>query len=218
MNGRLPVAWVGWVALVACGGEAPRVQAATTNEVSPQSSPGAASFSEDDAAFKRFHSVRFKLFIPLPDRVAWRIDDHLRREFVAVHPPTHSTLVLYEFMEPELVNRAKCETFTRELGFVPPGELRTVEDLATVGPEAYDTRVWVALRTGGGPGASLEGHVFAFGAYVHKCLFFHFSSEVASDRDEPVLSSRLAVARLRILGGLTVEPFDEPPRAKPGRD
>ena len=40
--------------------------------------------------------------------------------------------------------------------------------------------------------------------------------EKVIDRFEDVLSARLATARLRILGGIVLEPFDEPPRDKVG--
>jgi hypothetical protein len=192
------------------------VQAATSNE--PQQPSGPAVFSDDDRSLVRFHSLRFKLSIPLPDGQAWRVDDHSRRELLATHAPTHSALLIYLFTEPDLMNRQKCEARARELGLVARGDLRTVEDAVTVGPEAYDTRVWVALAAGRAPGDKLAGHVFGFGAYIHKCLFFHYASDVASDHDEPLLSARLATARTRILAGIGVDPFDAPPRERPGAD
>jgi hypothetical protein len=198
----------------ACGAAEPSVQAPTAGPVAPSTGPVVFA---DDGALKRFRSNRFRVSIPLPDGRTWKIDDHTRPELVARHAPTSSSLTLYSSIEPDLVNRQKCEERARALGLVPPGELRTVEDQATVGPDAYDTRIWVALSAGRAAGAPLVGHVFAFGAYIHKCLFFHFASEVASDRFEDALSSRLATARLRIFGGLALEAFDEPPRDKVGR-
>jgi hypothetical protein len=193
-----------------CAAGAPVVAPASADRPSP-----VASFPDDDRALRRFRSVRFHLSIPLPDGEGWRIDDHSHRELVATHAATRSKLVVYSFLEPELMNRRLCEARARELGLVPQGELRTVEDGPTVGPDGYDTRVWVALQPGRAPGAPLGGHVFAFGAFVRKCFVFHYASEVGSDVDDAVLSSRLATARLRILRGIVVEPFDEPPREKP---
>jgi hypothetical protein len=191
-------------------GAAERVQAAPGSGVDAPK-PSAGQFPDDERALLRFRSARFKLTVPLPDGRAWRIDDHTHRELVATHAGTHSTVTAYAFLEPQLVNRQRCEERARELGLVPTAPLQTVEDAVTVGPGAFDTRVWVALEASkeGGP---LTGHLLAFGAYIHKCIVFHFASEVSTDRDEPLLSSRLAVARLRIFGGLAVEPFDEPPR------
>jgi hypothetical protein len=204
--------------VAACGaGEETAVQAPPNLPVA--SSLTDASFPDDDRPLKRFHSARFKLSIPLPDGPAWKIDDHTRPQLVATHAPTSSRLTVMTTIEPELMNRQKCELRARESGLVPGGTsedggagFRTVEDTPTIGPEAYDTRVWVMLQPGGKPGTALRGHVFAFGAYIRKCLFVHFESEVSSDRQEDVLSARLATARLRIVGGIALEPFDEPRR------
>jgi hypothetical protein len=206
-------------AISACGGEAPAVQAPTEPSRASAAAPEDPAFPGEDQPLKRFHSVRFKLWLPLPDGPAWRIDDHARPELVATHAATSSKLTLMTTIEPELMNRRKCEERARAAGFVPePGggsqNFRTVEDQAIVGPDAYDTRIWVMLQPGGKPGTSLRGHVFAFGAYIRKCLLVHFESEVSSDKLEDVLSERLATARLRIVGGIALEPFDEPPRAK----
>ena len=109
------------------------------------------------------------------------------------------------------MSRQKCEARARALGLVKDEGLMTVEDAVTVGPGPYDTRAWVALSARA-PGEPLVGHLYAFGGYVRHCLIFHFASEVASDADEGVLSSRLASARTRILGGVELEPFDVPAR------
>ncbi len=200
-----------------CGGEAPTVQAPTTGNAAV--APVDAAFLDADKPLKRYHSARFKLSIPLPDGPAWKIDDHSGPALVATHAPTSSTLTVLTTIERELMNREKCEARARASGLVPEGarsaELRTVEDLATIGPEAYDTRIWVALQPGSKPSTPLRGHVLVFGAYVRKCLFVHYESAVPSDKLEDVLSARLATARLRIVGGIALEPFDEPRRDKP---
>ncbi len=107
--------------------------------------------------------------------------------------------------EDDLVNRQKCETRARELGWVTSTTLTTVEDQTTIGPEAYDSRIWVALDAAK-PGGALEGHVYLFGAFVRRCLLVHVSTKVASAKDEDVLSERLALARARIVRGLTIDP------------
>ena len=56
----------------------------------------------------------------------------------------------------------------------------------------------------------------AFGGYLRKCFAFVFSTEVAGVAEEPLLSSRLAFARARILGGMRLgDVFDAPPRPDP---
>ena len=204
--------------LAACGGAGqegqPLAAVAPSASASSSAPAGAASFPEE-VKLARFHSKRFAMVVPLPDGKAWRIDDHTHTELTATHAATQSKLVVTLFADPELMNRQKCEEKARERKLVPPGEMRTVEEKITIGPETYDTRVWVAIEPGA-PGKPLVGHVFAFGGFLRKCLFFHFSSEVPSANDEDVLSARLAVARTRVLDGITLDPFAEPPREKPG--
>jgi hypothetical protein len=112
------------------------------------------------------------------------------------------------------MSRQKCEERARELKLVPGPELQTLEDAVKVFPDAFDTRVWVALQPGASAEQPVVGHVLAFGGFLRKCLFFHFASEVPSARYESVLSSRLAVARLRIFGGLDVDSVAEVPRSR----
>jgi hypothetical protein len=158
-----------------------------------------------------FHSRRYRMTIPLPTPRAWTIDDHSRAEMVAIDAATRSTLVVLSEDEPTLVNHDMCEARARTLGLVPAAPLSTVEDVVTVGPEAYDTRIRVAIETAGN--AKLVGHVLAFGAYVKKCLIVHLATEVAaSDRDEPALSQRLALARVRTIGGIRVDAPGSIPR------
>ena len=59
--------------------------------------------------------------------------------------------------------------------------------------------------------------LLAFGAYVRKCLFVHLTSSVASERDEATLSQRLAVARVKLVTGITIDELDTIPREKPGQ-
>jgi hypothetical protein len=122
-----------------------------------------------------------------------------------VHEATRSRLVLATWNERELMNRARCEERARARGLVP-ADLETVEDSATVGPEAFDTRVWVAVRPGKTAEAPVSGHVFAFGAFIRRCLFVHFESEVPTGKDEEVLSSRLALVKVRLVGALVMDP------------
>lgn len=172
----------------------------------------------DEAAWGKFHSKRFQLTIPLPEGRAWKIDDHARRELVAVHPPTTSTLTVHAFYANKLMSHARCEARARSEGLVSKHEMTTIESAVTVGPEAYDTRVLVTVEPKSDKG--LTGHLFLFGAFVRRCLFVHLETSVPSKDDEDVLSSRLAVARVKLLGGLKLDPprtTDDPdlPREKP---
>jgi hypothetical protein len=205
------------LALASCG---PPAAPATT--APPERATVVASaprYPTEDAAWGRYHSKRFQLSFPLPDGKAWRIDDHSRPSLFALHDATSSRVWVQATQEDELVNRHKCEARARELGWVTSTKLTTVEDETTIGPEAYDSRIWVALDAAK-PGGAIEGHVYLFGAFIRRCLFVHVSTLVPSAKDEDVLSERLALARARIVRSLTLDPprvTDEAtvPRDKP---
>ena len=151
--------------------------------------------------------------MPLPDARAWAVDDASRPELVAAHKPTHSLLVAKMFTDPDLVNRARCEQKSRDLGLVPMAmqSARTIEDEALAAPEDFDTRVWVAIRAGKKDG-ELVGDVFLFGAHIRKCIFVHYATIVPTDHDADVLSDRLAAARLHIVHDISVDAIEAVPR------
>jgi hypothetical protein len=148
--------------------------------------------------------------LALPDGKTWRIDDHSQPDLVATHAPTRSKLLVAVFHADQLVGRTQCEALSRTRNLVPSGDLRTLEDETAFTQETFDTRVWVAIDARGGPGGSLVGYVMAFGGFLRKCFAFVFSTQVDGASDEPVLASRLAFARARILGGLTVDDVLQP--------
>jgi hypothetical protein len=174
----------------------------------------------DEGTWAKFHSKRFQVTVPLPDGHAWKIDDHREPQLLAVHPATSSRLNLIATQEENLMNRQRCEERARALGMVPSAALTTVEDEVHVGPEAYDSRIWVALDPAR-PDGSVEGHVFLFGAFLRRCLLVHLTTSVPSAKDEEVLASRLVIANARIVKAIAVDPLrttDDAvvPRDKPG--
>jgi hypothetical protein len=177
--------------------------------------PPAVAFSDDPRPLPRFHSKRFSLSLPLPDGHAWRIDDHSGEALVARHAPTRSTVTVAVFRSDELAGRSQCEALARERKLVPPGELQILEDQSGITNETFDTRTVVAVQPGAGPDQPLVGHVMAFGGFLRKCFVFDFSTEVDGAADEAILSARLAYARARILGGMTIEALGTVPREKP---
>jgi hypothetical protein len=200
----------------ACGGTqpAPPLPLATSATASPSASATAASFPEEKKLL-HFHSKRFGVQLPLPDGKGWKINDHSQPELVATHAATTSKITLTVFADPELMNRQKCEDKSREKKLVSATEMRVVEQQIVTGPEAYDTRVLIAIEPPAMPGKPIIGHVFAFGGFLRKCLFFHFQSEVPTANDEETLSARLAIARVRVLDAIAIDPFIEPPKEKP---
>lgn len=200
---------------VGCAESTPAAVERPTVASPANSDSGLTSF--DTQHWGTAHSKRFALTVPLPEPKNWTLDDHSQRELTVRHAGTRSMLQIYATTEPSLVNRQRCEERARALGFVPAGKLTTVEDEVTIGPSAYDTRVWVALLPGPTERDPILGHVFAFGGYIRKCLFFHFQTEVASARDESALSARLALVRTRVFGALALDDFDSPPREEPSK-
>jgi hypothetical protein len=188
--------------LPSCGDPPAAPPPRTSSDVPASSAP---RYPTDDASWGRYHSKRFLLSFPLPDGKAWRIDDHSRPSLFALHEATQSRVSVLATQEDELVNRQRCEARARALGWVPSTTLTTVEDQTTIGPEGYDSRIWVALDAAK-PGGELEGHVYLFGAFIRRCLLVHVSTKVPSAKDEEVLSERLALARARIVRGLTLDP------------
>ena len=192
-------------AFVACGSPGPVVRAPVTAGPAAR----AQAYPNEDARWPKFHSVRFRLSVPLPDGKAWRIDDHSQPELHASHDATASHLVVWSGSEFDLVNHAACEERARARGLVPEDPkrpLNTVEDTVTIGPAAYDTRLLVAVEPGKDANQPVVGHVFAFGAFIRSCLFVHVWTEVPSAKDEEILSERLALAKVRVVGGITLDP------------
>ncbi|WP_394823300.1 hypothetical protein [Pendulispora albinea] len=210
---------VAWVALGAfgCAESTPSPVERPTTSGPADSAGGSGPTSFDTQHWGTAHSKRFALTIPLPEPKNWTLDDHSQRELTVRHLATRSVVQIFTTTEPSLVNRQRCEDRARDLGFVPTGKMTTVEDATTIGPGAYDTRVWVTLLPGATERDPILGHVFAFGGYIRKCLFFHFQTEIPSARDESALSARLALARTRILGALALDDFDNLPREEPSK-
>jgi hypothetical protein len=195
---------------VACGAS-PAAQPATA----PPVRPAAIAFPDDPAPLPRFHSKRFSLHLPLPDGKAWRIDDHTRPELVATHEATRSKVMVAVLHADELVGRSQCEALARDRGLVPKGDLRTLDEETGITLETFDTHTVVAVEAGSQPDQPLVGHVMAFGGFLRKCFVFDFSTQVGGAADEPVLSQRLAFARARILGGISIDPLGTVEREKP---
>ncbi len=194
--------------LAACGGAPAHTEAPLSSGSAAPVASIAPSFP-DEPKLAHFRSKRFGMTLPLPDGRGWKIDDHTRPELVATHAVTKSRLVVTLFHTDEPMNRQKCEQLAHDKKLVSDAPLHLVEDVVVVGPESYDTHVLVAVLPPASPGAALVGHVLAFGGVLRSCFFFDFTSEVADVNDEDALSARLAIARTRILDGITIPPFGQ---------
>lgn len=190
-----------FLAIAACGGAPPGDAAA--RKVKPARP---TSWSSGAEAWGKYHSKRFQLSVPLPDGHAWKIDDHKGPALVATHPGTGSILTIQTTQEEDLMNRQRCEEHARKLGWVPAANLTTVDDHVITAPEAYDSRLWVALDPDHAD-TRVDGHVFLFGAFLRNCLFVHLATSVATVEDEDVLATRLAIASDRIVQAITLDPL-----------
>jgi hypothetical protein len=198
----LAVAWAA-VASVALSC-APSASAPPTVAPPP---PPPATFPDDPRPLPMYHSLRLGVSLPLPDGHAWRIDDHSTPELVATHPATRSRVMVGVVRTEEVVGRQACEALALERKLVTAAPMHTLEDAVELRQETFDTHVRVAVLPGNTPKDPVVGHVMAFGGFLRKCFFFDYSTEANGSAEEDALSSRLAVARARILGGLKVEPF-----------
>jgi hypothetical protein len=164
------------------------------------------AFTDATSRLPVFHSKRFALTLPLPDGATWRIDDHTHETLVATHAPTRSTVTVVVFRADELVGRRQCEDLARTRKLVAlPDDLHVLEEQTGITQQTFDTRTVVGVAPGATPAEPLVGHVSAFGGFLRKCFAFDFATQVDGAAGEDVLSSRLAYARARILGGLAIE-------------
>jgi hypothetical protein len=153
--------------------------------------------------------------VPLPAGREWAIDDHTRPELVMRHDASRSTVVVAVLHADTLVGRSECTDLARRERLMPRDDLQNLEEANEITQGNYDTHVRVAIAPGSRPDSPLLGYVVAVGGFLRKCYVFTFETEVDRAADEPVLSSRLAFARARILGGLQLDAFATVPRDRP---
>jgi hypothetical protein len=191
--------FVAFTLLTACG--APERPVAK-----PVDPPEPAAFTAG-ARMQHFHSTRFGVSIPFPDGPRWRIVDHKIPVMRATHEGTRSVVELAMWHEDELVNRTICETRAHEKGFAKEASGEEVSTEVVQIPEGWDTGIWVGVDR---PNErDVTGQLIAFGAFIHKCLYFRF--ETTTDvAHADVISDRLAFARLRMFGALSLDSFDVP--------
>ena len=213
----MPVRCEGALAILMCCSVAASCAASPLpSPAPPEPTPSAAVFPDGPEPLPRYRSKRLALSLPLPLGRAWRIDDHSRPALIAVHPPTHSRVLVAIVRADDLVGRNQCEELALAQKLVPETPAQTLDDEVAVTQGTFDTRIRVTLRPSEDERGPLVGHVTAFGGFLRKCYVFDFSTEVARAADEPALSSRLAFARARILGGLELDSFASISRPRPG--
>ncbi len=192
-----------------------RARIRSAERPTPPSTP-AHDFSGDDGPLPIYRSKRLELSLPLPRGREWRIDDHSSPEFVATHPPTASRVLVAVVHADAIVGRTQCEDIARARKLLPAGPVETLADEVVTTQGSFDTRVEVVLIPGDAPNRPIVGHVMAFGGYLRKCYVFDFSTQIANAGAAATLAARLAFARARIFGGLTLDAIASP-RTAPAR-
>lgn len=181
----------------------------------PVAPPPAVAFADDPTPLPRYHSRRLALSIPLPQGREWSIDDHSQPELVMRHDHTRSTVVAAILRADALVGRTQCDQMARAEHLLPREDLHLLEDQVTLTQGNYDTRIQVGLAPGAHADSPILGYVVAVGGFLRKCYVFTYTTQVDRAADADVLSSRLAFARARILGGLELDAFATVPRDEP---
>jgi hypothetical protein len=196
-----------WASTSGC---APRVEHPVGASIS--ASPNREVFPLE-RALARFHSKRFLVRLALPDGNGWQIDDHSKRALVATHRRTETRLEFEAFELGALASRQKC----REVGLARLGvDLRqhsTIEQAASIGPDAYDAELRSTLETDPKT-PHVRAHFFAFAGFLGRCIVMHV---VTSGRPETLetLSDRLVTYRAQVWGHLEIDdPFAQ---ARQGR-
>ena len=179
------------LAMAACG--------PTPATPSPVAPVARASDAETLAHWPRFTSTRFGVTLPLPDGKSWKVDDHSRPELMATRAATGEAVVIRAWSSEELQSRQRCEVTARLWGLFPDAQMEPVEDGRVTAPGTFDTRLVVAVEAG--ENRALRGHVVAVGGWIRRCIFFHYTIDVAPQQHD-LLSARLALARTRIFGEL----------------
>lgn len=145
-----------------------------------------------------------QLHVPIPEPRKWRMAER-GNEVVGVHSASHSKLWVTFWEERDLQNRTTCRAGAERDGLLAKRPMAVLEEHVDALPDAYDTRFWVAIDSAR-PEGRITGHVYATGAFLKRCFFFHYESSVPSEAHSDVLGARLAAARIRMLGTMKLDP------------
>ena len=89
----------------------------------------------------------------------------------ATHEPTRSIVELAVWRESELVNRAACEKRAYEKGLTKEKAGDEVSTELVAFPPGGTPAVWIGADH---DAKDVTAELDAFGAYIHKCLYFRF--------------------------------------------
>lgn len=167
--------------------------------------------------WRPFDSLAQSLSMPLPEDLAWKVDDRTDAWLVAEHAPTSTTIVARVFTMDALMNRTRCETHARETRDLPAREGAVVIEKRRVDlPSGFDTTVEVGISPTA-PGQPIQGYVLAVGGWAKKCFAYALVTKATGVGAEEAVGDRLALflerSFLRLRFGSDVSPVV--PRERP---
>ncbi len=131
--------------------------------------------------------------MPLPEDLAWKVDDRSDAWLVAEHAPTSTKIAARVFPMDALMNRARCEAHARETRDLPVREGAVVIEKRRVDlPSGFDTVVEVGLSPTG-PNDPIEGYVLAIGGWAKRCFAYALTTKAKGKGAEEAVGDRLAL-------------------------
>lgn len=185
-----------------------------------------ASVQAPQASVTDFSAMRWRAFdslaqgfsMPLPEDLAWRVEDRKDGWLVAKHAPTKTEIVTRTLATDGLANRARCEAHARDLRKLPDREGAVVIERRRVDlPSGFDTIVEVGI-VATVPARPITGYVMAFGGWSKKCFVYALTTSAIGKGAEEAVGDRLALflersfLKLRFGSDLTpLVPREKPP-------
>lgn len=178
-------------ALAGCSAAPPNPQPPPVTTASPAAPAQGTDFSK--LRWRAYDSLAQGFAMPLPEDLAWRIEDRADTWLVAKHAPTSTQIVARLFTLDALANRARCEAHARDLRALPDREGAVVLEKRRVDlPSGFDTILEVGLLPTA-PGQPIAGYVLAFGGWAKKCFAYALTTSAKGVGAEEAVGDRLAL-------------------------
>lgn len=217
-HSAVAVVVVAAISMIACSsnpGPSPVPSPTATASAQPSAAPG-TDFST--MRWRAYDSLAQGFSMPLPEDLAWRVEDSKDSWLVAKHAPTKTEIVARMIATDGLANRTRCEAHARELRTLPEREGAIVIDKRRVDlPSGFDTIVEVGILATT-PGRPITGYVLAFGGWAKKCFAYALTTTAIGRGAEEAVGDRLALflersfLKLRFASDLTpAVPREKPP-------
>jgi hypothetical protein len=179
----------------------------TAKAPSPPPSPAADAAPPDLAsgALGEYRSNRFNLLLPLPDGQSWRIEDDRSPWLEGSHKPASAALLVRVWREPDIMNRARCESQARLSRGLPDRERAAIiEERRIDVPRGFDTVLQVGVLATARD-EPITGFVTAFGGRVRRCFAYVLTTTASGKGAEERIAARLAAMVLLSLENITLE-------------